>query len=140
MEDQNPTNGANEPTSNAVVILANTPEFDAFLVGRTELINAPLREYEARNRRLRMIGEIIEVVAAEGMPLTPSQILTIAEAALQDPKLTKISPWPSPSRRQQAEGKRPVTSPAQPCPAHSRTPTCPRPCSPPGACSPTCTS
>ena len=89
MEDQNPTNGANEPTSNAVVILANTPEFDAFLVGRTELINAPLREYEARTRRLRMIGEITEVVAAEGMPLTPSQIVTIAEAALQDPTLTK---------------------------------------------------
>ena len=89
MEDQNPTNGANKPTSNAVVILANTPEFGAFLNGRIELINAPLREYEARNRRLRMIGEITEVVAAEEIPISPSQIIAIADAALKDPTLTQ---------------------------------------------------
>ncbi|MFN8466270.1 MAG: hypothetical protein U0X20_12005 [Caldilineaceae bacterium] len=89
MEDKNPTNGANEPTSNAVVILANTPEFEAFLNGRIELINRPLREHEARNRRLQMIGEITEVVAAEEMPISPSQIIVIADAALKDPTLTK---------------------------------------------------
>ena len=89
MEDQNPTNGANEPTSNAVVILANTPEFEAFLNGRLKLINRPLREYEARNRRLQMIGEITEVAAAEEVPFSPSQIVAIADAALKDPTLTQ---------------------------------------------------
>ena len=41
MEDKNPINGANKPTSDAIIMLAGTPEFDAFLAGRIELINAP---------------------------------------------------------------------------------------------------
>jgi hypothetical protein len=89
MEDTNATNGASKPTSNAVVILAGTPQFDAFLSGRIEMINAPVREYEARNKRLRMVGEIVEVAASEEIPLTPGQILALAEAALNDPKLTR---------------------------------------------------
>ncbi len=89
MKDKNPASGATEPTSNAVVILPNTPEFEAFLSGRIELINAPLREHEARNRRLQMIGEIAEVAATQEIPLTPAQIVTIAEAALKDPKLNQ---------------------------------------------------
>ena len=41
MENTKPTNGASEPTPDAVIILAGTPEFDAFLAGRLELINRP---------------------------------------------------------------------------------------------------
>jgi hypothetical protein len=89
MEDKNPTSWANKPTSDAVVILPNTPEFEAFLNGRIELVNRPLREQEARNRRLQMIGEIVEVAATEEIPLTPGQVLTLAEAALKVPKLTR---------------------------------------------------
>ena len=89
MEDKNPINGANKPTSDAIIMVAGTPQFDAFLAGRIELINAPVREYEARNRRLLMIGEIVEVAASEEIPLTPSQIIAIADAALKDPTLTQ---------------------------------------------------
>lgn len=43
-----------------------------------------------------MIGEIAEVAATQEIPLTPAQIVTIAEAALKDPKLNQTSRWPSP--------------------------------------------
>ena len=36
-----------------------------------------------------MIGEIVEVAASEEMPLMPGQILTLAEAALQNPELAR---------------------------------------------------
>ena len=36
-----------------------------------------------------MIGEIVEVAANEEIPLTPSQIIAIADAALKDPTLTQ---------------------------------------------------
>ena len=89
MEDRNPANEAKQPTTDAVIILANTPEFEAFLAGRTELINRPLREQNERNHRLRLIGEIVEVAAKEELDLAPNQILAIADAAIEDPKIAR---------------------------------------------------
>ena len=89
METTKPTNGASEPTPDAVIILAGTPQFDAFLAGRLEMINRPVREHEARHRRLQMIGEIVEVAASEDVPLMPGQILALAEAALQNPEFAR---------------------------------------------------
>lgn len=87
-----PTSGTpapkpDEPT--AVIIVAGTPQFAAFLAGRFELINEPVRQEDTRNRRLQLIGEIVEVAACEELDLTPNQILAIATAALADPELAR---------------------------------------------------
>lgn len=89
MDNNTPANGTHPPKPDAIIIVAGTPEFAAFLAGRTELINQPLREQDERNHRLQLIGEIVEVAAKEELDLTPNQILAIAGAAMEDPEIAR---------------------------------------------------
>jgi hypothetical protein len=85
MEQNTPAGSTPAPLNQPTIILvAGTQDFGAFLAGTIERINAPLRAEEARNQRLQLIGEIVEVAAKEEIYLTPSQILLIADAAEKD--------------------------------------------------------
>jgi hypothetical protein len=66
-----------EPT----LLKPGTPDFAAYLNGFQEYHAARQAEKEARNLRLRLIGEVTEVVAEENLPITPAQIVEIAAAA-----------------------------------------------------------
>ena len=93
MEDTKPTNGTSAngttPQPQTVQLRVGTPEFAAYLAGFTEYHDARTHAKEARNLRLQVIGEIVEVAALKGIPLIPSEILAIAEAALQNPDLAR---------------------------------------------------
>ena len=62
------------------LLTAGTKAFGDFLDRTAARINRPLKEYEARQARLRLIGEITEVAALQDIALTPTQILTLAMA------------------------------------------------------------
>ena len=62
------------------LLTAGADAFGDFLDQITEKINRPLKEYEARQARLRLIGEITEVAALQAIALTPTEILTLAMA------------------------------------------------------------
>ena len=74
-----------------ITLTPGTPDFAAYLNGLHEYDNARQDAKEARNLRLRLIGEVTEVAALEELPLTPLDILgiaTAAEAAMKKGALT----------------------------------------------------
>jgi hypothetical protein len=65
----------------SVLLTPGTSDFAAYLNGFQECVNARQAEAEARNLQLRLIGEITEVVALEGLDIAPAQILALAATA-----------------------------------------------------------